>query len=164
MVWKANSREDRIQLGRDQPRDEQKQPPKLGAELTRCQIELPHIRNIGHRGPRALWAFLIQPPGEPREALFLEHARYGGGADGVAVIRECPTDVLHRQVLLAQGHHAITQPLPLTVRLGLSFRRQKELPFGVPAKLMGQHAKAAGGVAESLCDFHRGQSFDIIGS
>jgi len=64
--------------------------------------------------------------------------------------------------VLPQGDDLLPQAILLSVRPGLSGRREEEFPLGVLPELVHQAPEAARRVAEASCRLDRGDAIDEI--
>jgi len=62
-----------IKRNLSQSGEEKEHAAEFGAEMTRCQVELPDVCNGGCLGTRELRAFFVLPPGKTRKAFFAEN-------------------------------------------------------------------------------------------
>ena len=144
----AATSQDRVQIGRDQIRQEQEQTAELCAEVPWRQIELPDVSGVGHGGTRVIGSLLVPPSRQLGKAFFLQDRRDCRRADGLAVAGERAADVVDGQVLLPQSDDPVPQPLLLAGWPTLSCRRHKEVTPGIGAELMDEDPEAPRGVAE----------------
>jgi hypothetical protein len=154
--------EDAVEGDRRQAGEEEEHAAALGAEGARGEVELADVGDVGGRGARAGRALLVEPPGQAGVALGLEEGRDGGRAEGVAFVAEGGAAVVEGEVLLAQGDHAVAEPVLLGGRSGPFGRGEEEGPLGALTELMDQDAKAAGGVAEASGGLGGGKPLDEV--
>jgi len=115
-------------------------------------------------GARLRGALLVGAARQPHEAFCFQEQGNGGRTQARAGRGELFADVVDRQVLLAQRHHPLAHWIGLGRGSRALGRGQEERPGGASAKLMAQHAEAAGGVAEAARCLGRGEAFDEVGA
>src|SRR5262249_2053042 len=81
--WEPGPREDASQGDGREDGQEEEQPAEAGATRPRTEVELPDVRHLGGRRPRAGRAFVVGPAGQASESLGLEDLGDGDGAEGV---------------------------------------------------------------------------------
>ncbi len=141
-------REERVQVGRDQPRQEQEQAAELGAEVARCQVELADVGHFGHDGTGLVGPLVVGASRQLGEALFLQDRGDRRRAERLAVAGEGAADVVDGEVLLPQGDDLFPQSSPLAGWSALPRGRDEEVALGLVAELMDEDAKAPRRVPE----------------
>ena len=159
----AAARQDPVQVGRDQVRQEQEQSAELGMEGARCQIELADIRHIGCDGTGLVGSLLVTASRQFGEALFLEDRGDRRRAERLAVAGQGASDVVDGEVLLPQRDDMLAQPLLLARRPALARGGSEEVAAGLMAELMDENAKASWCVAEAGGCLGGGEPFDEEG-
>ena len=159
----SGPREELVQVGGDQPGEEQEQAAELGAEVARRQVELADVGHIGHDGAGLVGPLVVEPSRQLGEALLLQDRGDGRRAERLAVAGEGAADVVDGEVLLPQGDDLFPQPLLLAGRSALACGRDEEVAFGLIAELMDEDAKAPRGVAEASGRLGGGETVDEEG-
>ncbi|MGH6689354.1 MAG: hypothetical protein ACREF4_01550 [Gammaproteobacteria bacterium] len=130
-------------------RQEQEQAAGPGGERPGGHGERPHIGDGVGQGPRAAWALLIGPAGQPSKAFRPQDFLDGRGTEpGRAGPLELIADVVHGEVALAQdddaGAHRVLARLGFRAVRGLP----EEVAVHLVAKAPAEDPEGAGLVAE----------------
>jgi hypothetical protein len=160
---KARSLQQRLEGDGGQVRHEEEQPAELGAEMSRAQIELAHVGDVGRLGAHGRGAFLIPAPRQPREAFLLQNAGDAGRTAFLAEVAQRVADVVDGEVLFAQHDDLPAHRIGLLREARPRAWGEEELPLGVLAEGVAEHPKAAGGVAEAPSHLCRAQALDEVG-
>ena len=126
----------------------------------RLQRQGPRVGTIGLSRLDTFRTFFISTPWQLRKTFFLQYLGNGDGCSLNPFVLQCHTDIVDRQVLLAQLNDLVSYLVT-----GLHSRARwfdKETAFWVVPKLMSQLVKAADGITEPVGDFRSGQLFDEV--
>ncbi len=160
----AAPRQELVQVGGDQPGEEQEQAAELGAEVARRQVELADVGHLGDDGARLVGPLVVDPPRQLGEALLLEDRGDGRRAERLAVAGQGAADVVDGEVLLAQGDDLLPQPFLLAGWSALAWGGDEEIAVGLTAELVDEDAEAPGRVAEASGHLGGWEAVDEEGS
>ena len=119
-----------------------------------------HVRHgrwlwVGMLGP-----LLIGPARQPGKAFLLEEDANVSGAEGVPLVPEQTLNVVDGKVLLARLDDTVADGIGFGGLLRALGWRQEKRPGRVLAKVVGQNAETALGVAETTGGFFGGEFID----
>ena len=160
---KTAPREELVQVGRDQPRQEQEQAPELGAEVAWRQVEPADVRDIGHDGTRVVGPLVVGSPRQLGEPLFLQDHGDRCRTEFLPLAGQGAADVVDGEVLLPERDDLIAKPFLLARRSALASGRDEELTSGLIAELMDEDPKAPRCIAEPQGSFGRWDTIDEEG-
>jgi hypothetical protein len=155
--------EELVQVGRDQPRQEQEQTTELGAEVAWREVEPTDVGHISHDGTGLVGPFVIGSSRQLREPLFLEDHGDRRRAERLAVAGEGAADVVDGEVLLPECDDLFPKPFLLARRSAFASGGDEEVSLELIAELMDEDAKTARCIAEPPGRFGGGDTLDEEG-
>jgi hypothetical protein len=156
-------REELLQVGRGDPRQEQEQATELGAKAAWFQVEPAHVGHVGHDGTGLMGPLVVAAPRQLGEALFLQDHGDRRRAERLAVAGEGAADIMDGEVLLAQRDDLIPQSLLLAGWSALACGREEEVALGLIAELMNEDPETPRRVSEPRGRFSGRKTVDEEG-
>ena len=154
----------RVQVGRDQVRQEHEQAAEPGVDRSRRQIESADIRHLGHEGAGSIGPLVVAAPRQLGEPLLLQDRGDGGRAERLAVVGQGAADVVDGQVLFPKRDDALPQPFLLAGGPALACGGEEEFPLRARAELVDEDAETPRRVAEARRRLGRGDTVDEEGA
>ena len=147
-------------------RDEEPEAAEPGSEGARLQAQGADVRHGGRLGAGGLGPFLVEAPGQAREALLAEEDREGVDADVVPGGGQLAADVVDGEVPLPHGDDQIADAIARRrrVRPLAGSREEGGALGGVVAELVAEDAEGPRCVAEAASDLVGGESLDEVGT
>ena len=146
-------------------RDEEPQAAEPGPEGARLQAPGADVRHGGRLGPGGLGPFLIEAPGQTREARLAEEGREGIDAEVVPGGGPLAAEVVDGEVPLPHGDDQVADAIaggggvwPLA-----DGREEGDALGGVVAELVAEDAAGPRRGAEAASDLVGGESLDEVG-
>lgn len=152
-----------IQLQPDEVREEEEQAATPRGKPARRQGKRPHIRDRLDERARAVGSFLVQSPGQWREAFRLEHLPDGRRTQGLSAFLQGLADLVDRVILLPQVDNGVPRGRFLGLRLRAAPRRRKEPGARVAAEMVAQDSKGSDRVAKGVGGVPRGTTLNEVG-
>ena len=142
-------REELVEVGRDQPRQEQEQASELGAQMAWRQVELADIGHLGLDGTGLDGPLVVGSPWQLGEPLLLQDGGDGRRAERGLLSGQGEADVVDGEVLLPEGDDLLSKPVLLSRRSSLACGGGEEVRLESDCGSMDEDTKAGGRIAES---------------